>query len=38
MIKSVDIPEYHLGGNVESLGKASKNQGLELALSAKTYI
>jgi hypothetical protein len=38
MIKSVGIPEYYLGGNVEFLRKAWKNQGLGLALSAKTYI
>jgi hypothetical protein len=38
MLKSVGIPEYYLGGNVEFLEEAWKNQGLELALSAKTYI
>jgi hypothetical protein len=38
MLKSVDIPEYYLGGNVEFLGEAWKNQGLALALSSKTYI
>jgi hypothetical protein len=38
MLKSVGIPEYYLGGNVELLGEAWKNQGLGLALSAKTYI
>jgi hypothetical protein len=38
MLKSVCIPEYHLGGNVEFLGEAWKNQGLGLALSAKIYI
>jgi hypothetical protein len=38
MLKSVGIPEYYLGGNVEFLGKPWKNQGLGLALSAKTYI
>jgi hypothetical protein len=38
MLKSVGIPEYSLGGNVEFLGEAWKNQGLGLALSAKTYI
>jgi hypothetical protein len=38
MLKSVGIPEYYLCGNVEFLGEASKNQGLGLALSAKTYI
>jgi hypothetical protein len=38
MLKSVGIPEYYLGGHVEFLGEAWKNQGLGLALSAKTYI
>jgi hypothetical protein len=38
MLMSVGIPEYYLGANVESLGEAWKNQGLGLALSAKTYI
>jgi hypothetical protein len=35
MLKSVRIPEYYLGGNVELLGDSCKNQELELALSAK---
>jgi hypothetical protein len=38
MLKIVGIPEYYLGGNVEFLGEAWKNQRLGLALSAKTYI
>jgi hypothetical protein len=38
MLKSVGIPEYHLGGNVECLGGAWKNQVSGLALSAKIYI
>jgi hypothetical protein len=38
MLKSVDIPEYYLGGNVEFLGEPWKNQRLGLAISAKTYI
>jgi hypothetical protein len=38
ILKSVGIPEYYLGGNVEFLGEAWKNQGLGLALSTKTYI
>jgi hypothetical protein len=38
MLISVGIPEYYLGWNVEFLGDAWKNQGLGLALSAKTYI
>jgi hypothetical protein len=40
MLKSVGIPEYYLGVNVEFLGEAWKNQGLAsgLALSEKTYI
>jgi hypothetical protein len=37
VLKGVGIPEYYLGGNVEFLGEASKNQGLGLALSARTY-
>jgi hypothetical protein len=32
MSKNVGIPGYYLGGNVELLGEAWKNQGLELAL------
>jgi hypothetical protein len=36
ILKSVDIPEYHIGGNVEFLVEAWKNQGLGLGLSAKT--
>jgi hypothetical protein len=31
-LKSVGIPDYYLGGNVEFLGEAWKNQGLGLAL------
>ena len=38
VFKNVGIPEYYLGGNVEILGDAWKNQGLGLAISAKTYI
>jgi hypothetical protein len=38
LLKGVDIPEYYLGGNVEFLGEAWKNQGLGLAISAKIYI
>jgi hypothetical protein len=38
MLKSVGIPEYCLGGNVEFLGETWKNQGLGLAISAKTHI
>jgi hypothetical protein len=38
MLKSVGIPEYHLGRNVEFLGEAWKNNGLGLALPEKTYI
>jgi hypothetical protein len=33
--KSLGIPEYYLGGNVEFLRESWKNQGLGLALSAK---
>jgi hypothetical protein len=38
MLQSIGIPVYYFGGNVEFLGEAWKNQGLGLALSAKTYI
>jgi hypothetical protein len=38
VLKGVGIPEYYLGAKVELLGEAWKNQGLGLALSAKTYI
>jgi hypothetical protein len=38
MLKGVGIPEYYLRVNVEFLGEASKNQGLGLLVSAKTYI
>jgi hypothetical protein len=38
MLKSVGIPEYYLGGNMEFLEEAWKNQGLGLALSSKHYI
>jgi hypothetical protein len=38
MLKIVGIPEYYLGGNVQFLGEAWKNQELGLTLSAKTYI
>jgi hypothetical protein len=38
MLKSVCIPEYYLGGNVEFLGEAWKNQGLGLDLSTETDI
>jgi hypothetical protein len=40
MLKTVGIPEYYLGVNVEFVGgqEAWKNQGLRLALSAKAYI
>jgi hypothetical protein len=38
MLKNVGIPEYHLGGDVEFLGDAWKNQGLGLALSAENHI
>jgi hypothetical protein len=38
LLKIVVIPEYYLGGNVEILGDAWKNQQLGLVISAKTYI
>jgi hypothetical protein len=37
LLKSVGIPEYYLGGNMEFLGDAWKNQGLGLAISGKTH-
>jgi hypothetical protein len=38
MLKSLGIPEYYLGGNVELLGEAWKNHGLGLAISERhTY-
>jgi hypothetical protein len=38
MLKSVGIPEYYLGGNVEFPGEAWKNQRLGLSISVNTYI
>ena len=38
LLMNVGIPEYYLGGNVEFLGDSWKNQGLGLAISARTYI
>ena len=38
LLKSLGIPEYYLGGKMEFLGEAWKNQGLGLAFSARTYI
>jgi hypothetical protein len=38
MLKSVGIPEYYLGGNMEFLGEAWKNQGLGLDISENIYI
>jgi hypothetical protein len=38
LLKNVGTPEYYLGGNVEFLGETWKNQGLQLAISVKTYI
>jgi hypothetical protein len=38
VLKSVGIPEYYLGGNVEILGDSWKNQGLGIEISAKAYI
>jgi hypothetical protein len=38
MVMSLGTLEYYLGGNVEFLREAWKNQGLGLAISAKTYI
>jgi hypothetical protein len=36
MLKSVGIPEYYLGGNVELLQNTWKNHVFALDLSAKT--
>jgi hypothetical protein len=36
-LKNVGIPEYYLGGSVQFFGD-SKNQGFELAYSARTYV
>jgi hypothetical protein len=38
VLKGVGLPEYYPGGNVEFFGDAWNNQGLGLALSARTYI
>jgi hypothetical protein len=38
MLKSFGIPEYYLGGNLEFLGEAWKNQGLGYGFSENTYI
>jgi hypothetical protein len=38
LLKNVGIPEYYLGENVEFLGDSWKNQGLGLAISARTNI
>jgi hypothetical protein len=38
VLKGVGIPDYYLGRNLEFLGDAWKNQGLELAISARTRI
>jgi hypothetical protein len=38
MLKSVGIPEYYLGVNVELLGEAWQNQELGYAISVKAYI
>jgi hypothetical protein len=38
MLKRVGIPEYYLAVNVEFIVDTWKNQGLGLAISAKTYI
>jgi hypothetical protein len=38
MLNSIGIPDSHLDESVEFLGEARKNQGLGLAIYAKTYI
>jgi hypothetical protein len=37
-LKSIGFSEYYLGGNVEFLSDSWKIPGLDLAISAKTYI
>jgi hypothetical protein len=37
LLKSVGIPKYILMRTVDILGDALKNQGLDLAFSAKAY-
>jgi Reverse transcriptase (RNA-dependent DNA polymerase) len=38
LLKNVGFPEYYLGGNVEFLRDSWKDQGLGLAIPARTYI
>ena len=38
ILKGVGKPEYYLGGDVEELGPDWKEDGIQLGLSAKTYI
>jgi hypothetical protein len=38
LLKNVGIPESYLGGNVDLLRESWSNQGLGLALPARTYI
>jgi hypothetical protein len=38
LMKSVGIPEYYLCGNADFLVDSWKNQGLGVAISARTYI
>jgi hypothetical protein len=38
LLKNEGIPECYLGGNVKFLGDVWQNQGLGLAISARTYI
>jgi hypothetical protein len=38
LLKNLGVAEYDLGGNVEFLEEAWKNQELGLAISEKTYI
>jgi hypothetical protein len=38
LLRNIGISEYFLGGNVELLGDSWNNQGLGLAISARTYI
>ena len=38
ILKGVGKPEYYLGGDVEELGSDWNEDGIQIALSAKTYI
>jgi hypothetical protein len=38
VLKGIGIPEYYLGGNVDELGDEWSKDGIEWALSARTYV